>query len=72
MLIDPESAEVIIDGYYAGVADDFKGRAHPLELAAGSHHVELLAPGCEPLAFDLMIQAHHTIRFAATLLPSAP
>jgi len=72
LLIDPESAEVIIDGYYAGVADDFKGRAHPLELAAGSHHVELLAPGCEPLAFDLMIQAHHTIRFAATLLPSAP
>jgi hypothetical protein len=72
LLIDPESAEVIIDGYYAGVADDFKGRAHPLALVAGSHHVELLAPGCEPLAFDLMIQAHHTIRFAATLLPSAP
>jgi hypothetical protein len=37
-----------------------------VELVPGSHHVELLAPGYEPLAFDLMIQAHHTIRFAAT------
>jgi hypothetical protein len=72
LLIDPESSEVIIDGYYAGVADDFSGRAHPLELAPGSHHVELLAAGYEPLAFDLMIQAHHTIRFAATLRPLAP
>jgi hypothetical protein len=72
LLIDPESAEVIIDGYYAGVADDFSGRAHPLELAPGSHHVELLAAGYEPLAFDLMIQTHHTIRFAATLRPLAP
>jgi hypothetical protein len=72
LLIDPESSEVIIDGYYAGVADDFSGRAHPLELAPGSHHVELLAAGYEPLAFDLMIQTHHTIRFAATLRPLAP
>jgi hypothetical protein len=72
LLIDPESAEVIIDGYYAGVADDFTERAHPLEVVPGPHHVELLAPGYEPLAFDLMIQAHHTIRFAATLRPVAP
>ena len=70
--IDPESAEVIIDGFYAGVAGDFSGRAHPLALAPGSHHVELLAPGYEPLAFDLMIEARHTIRFAATLVRSAP
>jgi hypothetical protein len=70
--IEPPFAEVIIDGYFAGIAGDFGGRFHHLDLAPGSHHVELLAPGYEPLAFDLMIQAHHTIRFTATLMPSAP
>jgi len=70
LTIEPPFAEVIIDGYYAGIAGDFSGRFHHLDLPPGSHHVELLAPGYEPLGFDLMIQAHHTIRFAATLAPA--
>jgi hypothetical protein len=70
--VEPESAEVFVDGYYAGVVDDFNGRLHHLNLAPGPHHVEVFAPGYQPLAFDLLIQRHHTARFSATLAPSAP
>ena len=69
--VEPGSAEVIVDGYYAGVVDDLNGRLHHLNLTPGPHHVEILAPGYQPLAFDLLIQSHHTTRFAATLLPPA-
>jgi hypothetical protein len=69
--VEPGSAEVIVDGYHAGVVDDFGGRFHHLNLTPGPHHVEILAPGYQPLAFDLLIQSHHTTRFAATLLPPA-
>jgi hypothetical protein len=70
--VEPGSAEVIVDGYYAGVVDDFNGRLHHLNLAPGPHHVEVLAPGYQPLAFDLLIEPHHTTRFTATLALSAP
>ena len=70
--IEPLSAEVIVDGYYAGVVDGFSGRSQHLNLTPGTHHLEVHAPGFQPLAFDVFIQAHHTIRFSATMAPSAP
>jgi len=70
--IEPGSAELIVDGYYAGSVDDFSGRSQHLDLTPGTHHLEVHAPGFQPLAFDVFIQAHHTIRFSATLTPSAP
>jgi len=70
--VEPGYAELIVDGYYAGIVDDFGGRFHHLNLAPGPHHVEILAPGYQALEFDLLIQSHHTTRFTATLAPSVP
>jgi hypothetical protein len=70
--IEPTSAQVFVDGEYAGVVDVFNGRFHHLDLEPGPHHLEMRAPGYAPLFLDVIIQPHHTIAYTATLAPSAP
>jgi hypothetical protein len=39
VLVDPEKAKVYVDGYYAGVADDFDGMFQRLHLGPGRHEL---------------------------------
>jgi hypothetical protein len=59
--VDPKDAEVFVDGYYAGIVDDFDGVLQHLTLAAGPHHIEVRAPGYRSLEFDVMTEPHQTI-----------
>jgi hypothetical protein len=65
--VHPKSANIVIDGYFAGIVDDFDGHFQHLDLVSGPHHVELRAPGYAPLEFDVNIQPHRTIRYHGTL-----
>jgi hypothetical protein len=65
--IEPKSADVFVDGYYAGIVDDFNGHFQRLKLVAGPHHVEIVAAGYAPLTFDVIIEPHHTTEFQAVL-----
>ena len=67
--IEPETAEVYVDGSYAGIVDDFNGHSHYLNLTAGAHHIEVRASGYQTLTFDTMIQADHTISYKGHLVP---
>jgi hypothetical protein len=67
--VTPKSAQVFVDGYYAGVVDDFDGLFQHLTLGVGPHHVEVHASSFEPLAIDVDIPAHHTIVFRGVLRP---
>ena len=67
--IEPAHAQVFVDGYYAGIVDDFDGHFQHLDLTSGSHHVEVRAPGYQPLEFDISIQLHHTVVYRGTLVP---
>jgi hypothetical protein len=58
--VTPKQAEVYVDGYYAGVVDDFNGHFQHLNLTPGGHHIDVRAPGFQPLAFDTYIQPDHT------------
>jgi hypothetical protein len=69
--IQPKDAEVFVDGYYAGVVDEFDGHFQPLDLVPGPHHVEVYAPGYEPLKFDVNIQPHHTTKYQGRFTPTA-
>jgi hypothetical protein len=40
----PRHAEVFIDGYYAGLVDDFDGIFQSLKLESGPYGVEIVAP----------------------------
>jgi hypothetical protein len=67
--IEPRNAQVFVDGYYAGVVDDFDGRFQKLELAPGRHHIEVRAASHEPLNFDVNIQPRQTTVYRGTLVP---
>jgi hypothetical protein len=58
--IEPKDAEVFVDGYYAGVVDDFDGTFRHLTLPVGRHHIEVRGAGYLPLEFDVMTESHQT------------
>jgi len=65
-------AQVFIDGYYAGIVDDFDGRLQGLSLEAGEYGVEIVLPGYETLAFDVRVTPGRTTTYRGDLLPERP
>ena len=65
--VKPKSGQVFVDGYYAGIVDDFNGHFQHLDLVPGPHHVEVRAPGCAPVQFDVNIEPHQTIKYHGQL-----
>lgn len=57
----PRDAQVYVDGYYAGIVDDFDGPFQRLELEAGAHQIEIRAPGLPPLQYDVNVQPGQTL-----------
>jgi hypothetical protein len=51
----PKDAHVLVDGYYAGILDDYDGIVQALQLEEGPYQIVIVAPGYEPLAFDVRI-----------------
>jgi hypothetical protein len=66
--MEPREAEVYIDGYYAGVVDDFDGRLQGLRLEAGNYAVEVVLPGFAPLQFDVHVSPGRTTTYRGELL----
>jgi hypothetical protein len=67
--IDQREAEVYIDGYYAGIIDDFDGVLQGLRLEPGNYAVEVVLPGFAPLQFDVHVGAGRTTTYRGSLLP---
>jgi hypothetical protein len=59
--VRPRDAAVYVDGYYAGVVDDFDGVFQRLTLEVGPHQIELDAPGLEPQVFDIYVDPARTV-----------
>jgi hypothetical protein len=68
-LLQPDYAEVYIDGEFVGNARDFGGQ--PVPVAAGYHRIELYAPGFEPTAFDINVLPGQVIPYRGSLYPEA-
>jgi len=45
LLVDPPEARVYVDGYYAGIVDDFDGLFQRLHVAPGRHEIEVKLGG---------------------------
>ena len=67
--VTPKTAEVYVDGFYAGVVDHFNGHFHHLDMTPGEHHIVVRAPAFRPLAFDTYIQPDHTADYRSELIP---
>ena len=68
----PRQAEVLVDGYYVGIVDDFDGAFQRLNLEAAVHHIEIRAPGFETLALDLNVQPGRTVTYSARMRRQQP
>ena len=63
----PRDAQVFVDGYYAGVVDDYDGVFQHLNLEAGPHTIEIEFPGYPSMAFDVNVLPGQTITYHANL-----
>jgi hypothetical protein len=70
--VTPRDATVYVDGYYAGVVDDFDGIFQRLPLEPGPHRIEIQLDGYAPLTFDVRILPERRTTFEGELKPLAP
>jgi len=65
--VSPSDATVSVDGYYAGVVDDFDNRFQRLRLDPGPHRIEIRKEGYEPLSFEIQIAPDRTVTYTGEL-----
>jgi hypothetical protein len=70
--VTPRDAAVFIDGYYAGVVDDFDGVFQRLHLEPGEHDVTLYLQGFRSATHRVYLQPGRTFTIEDSLQPLAP
>lgn len=67
--VTPKSAEVYIDGYYAGTVDQYDGAFQRLRVEAGEHEIAVYADGFRTLRQRLYVQPLATVNVKQPLQP---
>ena len=70
--ITPKQAGVYVDGYYAGVADDFDGAIHRLHTSLGGHAVTFYLEGYRTLTENIYVRPNSTVKLTEGLQKLAP
>jgi hypothetical protein len=65
--LSPASAQVYVDGVFAGVAEDFSATSAPLLLAVGTHYLEIRQAGFRTASLDVTIAAGEVTPYEGTL-----
>jgi hypothetical protein len=65
--VNPRNAEVFVDGYYAGIVDDFDGVFQRLTLTVGRHEISIELPGLEPQVYWVNVDPTRTINVRTDL-----
>jgi hypothetical protein len=74
LLVEPREAEVYVDGYYAGVVDDFDGIFQRLHVTPGRHDITLRLPGLQTWSIEVYATPDRTINVHHDMIagPSGP
>jgi hypothetical protein len=67
--ISPRDTEVFVDGYYAGIVDDFDGFMQRLRVEAGEHTIQLYLTGHRLAEQKIYLQPGGTFRIRHTMEP---
>jgi hypothetical protein len=70
--ISPRDTEVFVDGYYAGIVDDFDGFMQRLRLEPGQHAIQLYLTGHRTAEQQIYLQPGGTFRIRHVMEPLAP
>jgi hypothetical protein len=69
ILADPPETEVYVDGYYAGIADDFDGFFQRLYLRPGTHEITLRLNGFRTWSVDVYAAPDSTLKLHHDMVP---
>lgn len=61
-LVEPDKTKVYVDGYYAGVADDFDGMFQRLYVSPGRHDISFEFPGYRTHRVRVYVTTDHTLK----------
>jgi hypothetical protein len=70
--VTPRETEVYVDGYRAGIVDDFDGFTQRLRVAPGEHVIELYLDGHKPVTQTLLFAPGESYRIRHAMEPLAP
>jgi hypothetical protein len=65
--VEPRETEVYIDGYYAGIVNDFDGFFQRLHVSPGQHELELFLDGYRAVKQQVYLQPGATFKVRYTL-----
>ncbi len=68
----PEQAAVYVDGFYAGIVEDFDGLFERLPLTPGGHDITLFLQGYETTRWRLYLQPGSDLTLHAAMHATAP
>lgn len=69
VLVTPEEAAVYVDGFYAGVADDFDGALQALPLPPGGHNIVLYLDGYRTAHHNVYLARGSTFKLRYVMAP---
>ena len=65
--ITPASAQISVDGVFAGTVEEFDSTSEPLLLAPGDHYIEVRLAGYRTASFDVTIVSGEVTPYQGTL-----
>jgi hypothetical protein len=71
VLVTPKEAAVYVDGYYAGIVDDFDGVLQSLPLSPGGHDITLYLEGYRTVHQKLYLTRNKSYKVRYTMQPVA-
>jgi hypothetical protein len=71
LLVDPSKARVYVDGYYAGIVDDFDGLFQRLHVAPGRHEIEIKLSGYKTYHARVYVTSGATLKLDRELEPGS-
>jgi len=67
--VKPKQSEVYVDGYYAGIVDDFNGTFQRLRVEPGEHEIELWLAGYHTVRQKVRLSQDNTFKIKYQMVP---
>jgi PEGA domain len=70
--ISPRNAQVYVDGYFAGLVDNFDGNLQRLNVESGEHELQFFLEGYRAFSLKVLFVRGRTVKITHAMEPLAP
>jgi len=71
LLVEPKEARVYVDGYYAGIVDDFDGLFQRLNISPGRHDLTIKLEGFRTYRVRVYVPLDQTVKIHYRMVPGS-